>query len=55
MGSRFKQALKQFWICRLFRWITRDKTLCPICNKNPNDAEFKMCFNCYYKMLRKSK
>jgi len=50
------KLLQAFWIYKLYRWITRDKSRCKLCNKNPADSDYGgLCFLCYFKLLRKTK
>lgn len=44
------------WFVKIYKNLTRDKTKCPICQKNQRDNENpeSMCFDCLYKKLKKS-
>lgn len=54
--TKLKQIVNSLWFIRLWKHISRDKTLCPICQRNPIDKENpdSSCFNCYFKTLHKT-
>lgn len=56
MKNRFIKAMKNFWIIRLYKWITKDKSLCKSCYKQKADEDLNgLCFDCYFKSLRKTR